>query len=218
MPELPGRPSLDQLRHQARDLLRAAGNGEPNAAARLRALSGRVTLSAAQLALAREYGYRSWPALKAEAERRRQLSKTDVSARLPGSDESGSPDMKDRARVLFGDLIKGRWETMHRDFDVSLRGQADVNGFAEAWARVAGSAGSFEHMDAPSIRQSGDYTRVDVRLTFAAGEAIGQVVFAGDGKIAGVALKYPRRRRLDPRRVRFFVLRNPEVAKLLPAR
>jgi Protein of unknown function (DUF3887) len=218
MPELPDRPNLDQLRRQARELLRAAANGEPDAAARLRAVSERVTLSAAQLALAREYGYRNWPALIAEAERRRQLSETDVSARLPGSDEPGSPDMKDRARVLFGDLIAGRWETVYREFDVSLRGQVDVNRFAEAWARGTDSAGSFEQMGVSSIRQSGDYTRVDVRLTFAAGEALGQVVFARDGKIAGVALKYPRRRWLDPRRVHIFVLRNPEIAGLLPVR
>jgi hypothetical protein len=70
MPELPDRPDLDQLRRQARELLRVADNGEPGAVARLRAVSDRVTLSAAQLAVAREYGYRSWVALKAEVERR----------------------------------------------------------------------------------------------------------------------------------------------------
>jgi hypothetical protein len=70
MSELPGRPNLDQLRHQARDLLRAAAGGEPSALARIRALSERVSLSAAQLAVAREYGFASWPALHAEVERR----------------------------------------------------------------------------------------------------------------------------------------------------
>jgi hypothetical protein len=71
MSELPGRPDLDQLRRQARELLRSATDGQPAARARLRAVSGRLTLSAAQLALAREYGFSSWPALRAEAERRR---------------------------------------------------------------------------------------------------------------------------------------------------
>jgi hypothetical protein len=71
MSGLPDRPDLDQLRRQARELLRAAANGEPNAADRLRAVSPRVTLSAAQLALAREHGFQSWPALKAEVARRR---------------------------------------------------------------------------------------------------------------------------------------------------
>jgi hypothetical protein len=70
MSELPGRPNIDQLRHQARELLRAATGGEPAALARIRAFSDRVSLSAAQLAMAREYGFASWPALHAEVERR----------------------------------------------------------------------------------------------------------------------------------------------------
>ena len=70
MPELPDRPNLDQLRRQARELLRAAADGEPSALTRIRAVSGRVSLSAAQLAVAREYGFASWPVLHAEVERR----------------------------------------------------------------------------------------------------------------------------------------------------
>lgn len=71
MSRLPDRPDLDQLRRQARELLRAAADGEPHAVDRLRVVSPRVTLSAAQLALAREYGFQSWTALKAEVARRR---------------------------------------------------------------------------------------------------------------------------------------------------
>jgi hypothetical protein len=70
MSELPGRPNLDQLRRQARELLRAAADGEPSALTRIRAVSARVSLSTAQLAVAREYGFASWPALHAEVERR----------------------------------------------------------------------------------------------------------------------------------------------------
>jgi hypothetical protein len=92
MSELPERPDLNQLRRQARELLRAAAKGEPAAVARLRAVSERVTLSAAQLAVAREYGYRSWPALKAEAEHRRRLSEAAISVPLPGTDEPGPQD------------------------------------------------------------------------------------------------------------------------------
>ena len=92
MSELPDRPDLNQLRRQARELLRAATDGEPHALTRLRAVSERVTLSVAQLAMAREYGYPSWPELKAEAERRRRLS--EKSARPPsrGRDAQGSLD------------------------------------------------------------------------------------------------------------------------------
>lgn len=89
MPELPDRPDLDQLRRQARELLRAATRDEPSAVARLRAVSERVTLSAAQLAVAREYGYRSWPALKAEVERRRLMTQPARKSPSPGGDEQG---------------------------------------------------------------------------------------------------------------------------------
>lgn len=74
MSRLPDRPDLDQLRRQARELLRAAADDVPHAIDRLRAVSPRVTLSAAQLALAREYGFQSWTALKAEVDRRRPLA------------------------------------------------------------------------------------------------------------------------------------------------
>jgi hypothetical protein len=74
MPELPGRPDVDQLRRQARELQRAAAEREPSAVARLSAVSQQKSLSAAQLAVAREYGFVSWPALRAEAERRRRAA------------------------------------------------------------------------------------------------------------------------------------------------
>lgn len=64
MPELPSRPHLDHLRHEARQLLRAAQAGNPDALRRINAVSQRVNLSAAQLAIARQYGWRSWPALR----------------------------------------------------------------------------------------------------------------------------------------------------------
>jgi hypothetical protein len=71
MAQLPDRPDTDQLRRQARELHRAALAGDARALGRLREVSAGVTLSAAQLAIAREYGFPSWPRLKAEADRRR---------------------------------------------------------------------------------------------------------------------------------------------------
>jgi len=79
MPYLPVRPDLDQLRHQARDLLHPAQRGDPDAVARISAVSGRVILSSAQLALAREYGFASWARLKLEVERRDILNSRDLS-------------------------------------------------------------------------------------------------------------------------------------------
>lgn len=66
---LPVRPDLDQLKHQAKDLLRAIHDGDPAAIAELRthhpeqiAPAG-ARLADAQLALARAYEAPSWPRL-----------------------------------------------------------------------------------------------------------------------------------------------------------
>ena len=78
MQELPARPDLEQLRHQAKDLLRAAKAGDTDALERLRAVSAQTTLASAQLALARGYGFASWPRLKTEVERREILDTGDA--------------------------------------------------------------------------------------------------------------------------------------------
>ena len=72
---LPPRPSLDQLRRRAKELRDAARSGDPAALARITAHTpaarpGTVTLAAAQLAIAREHGYPSWPQLVAEVQAR----------------------------------------------------------------------------------------------------------------------------------------------------
>ena len=74
MSQLPDRPDLDQLRRQARELLRAASAGDAHALSRIGAVSEQVTLSVAQLAVAREYGFPSWPALRTEAAHRRRMA------------------------------------------------------------------------------------------------------------------------------------------------
>jgi ankyrin repeat protein len=66
MSVLPAHADLDQLRHRAKDLLRAGGQ---------------PTLALAQLAVARDHGFASWPRLKAEVERRQILTGGDA-ARL----------------------------------------------------------------------------------------------------------------------------------------
>ena len=78
MTYLPARPDLEQLRHQAMDLLHAATRGEPAALSRLQAVSDRVILASAQLAIAREYGFESWPKLRREVERREVLNSRDL--------------------------------------------------------------------------------------------------------------------------------------------
>jgi hypothetical protein len=77
MPDLPARPDLEQLRHQAKDLLRAAKGGDADAAARIARVSDRMILASAQLAIARAYGFASWPQLKTEVLRREVLDSRD---------------------------------------------------------------------------------------------------------------------------------------------
>ena len=75
MRQLPERPNLEQLRRQAKELHRAAVAGNRSAVRRLRHVSTSTSLSVCQLALARDYGFKSWAQLKAEVERRRAASR-----------------------------------------------------------------------------------------------------------------------------------------------
>src|SRR5215472_17157250 len=74
---LPPNPSLEHLKYQARDLLNALTEGNPEAGARVREFhpkfarmsddeirSSKLSLAGAQLVIAREYGFASWPKLK----------------------------------------------------------------------------------------------------------------------------------------------------------
>lgn len=82
MPLLPVQADLQQLRLQAKDLLSSVKRGDAAAVARLHAVSDHVALSTAQLALAREHGFRSWAQLKLEVERRAILDRADAAGLL----------------------------------------------------------------------------------------------------------------------------------------
>lgn len=81
-PQLPERPNVEQLKRQAKDLLRSAKAGEAEALARFRslpsfgrqrddgALAASVALHDAQSVIARELGFASWPALAEHVEER----------------------------------------------------------------------------------------------------------------------------------------------------
>lgn len=124
------------------------------------------------------------------------------------------PDARHRAHALFGDLIEGRAENVNRELDASLRGHVNMDWFDQARAQ----AGSFERMAALPARQSGGYTMVDVLLTFAAGDALGEVIFDRDGKVAGLGLEYPYPRtpwQGPGKRHGGGAIRNPAIARLM---
>ena len=91
MPTLPAHPNLDQLRHQAKDLLRAATSGDDQALSQIQLVSDHATLASAQLAVARSYGFASWPKLKAEVEARTLdlAEKVDAFRKASMTDGSG---------------------------------------------------------------------------------------------------------------------------------
>jgi len=64
---LPERPSLERLRKEAKDLLRAAREGDATAVSRMQPRKSgepnRTTLARAQQVVARDYGFASWPRL-----------------------------------------------------------------------------------------------------------------------------------------------------------
>jgi ankyrin repeat protein len=136
MTDLPPRPDLGQLHRQAKDLVRAARAGDASAAARIRAVSGRVTLSAAQLAIARQYGFASWPRLKAEVDARSSDLAQKVDAFLEASirDWTGraerllasTPEIAGydfRTAVILGDADRVR-EMLERDPGLATRRDA----------------------------------------------------------------------------------------------
>jgi len=78
---LPSRPNLEQLKNQAKDLLKASHSNDREALRRIRenhpdyantpeteVRALKISLSDAQLVIAREYGFASWPELKAHVE------------------------------------------------------------------------------------------------------------------------------------------------------
>ncbi|MGH3231549.1 MAG: hypothetical protein ACRDOA_23710, partial [Streptosporangiaceae bacterium] len=133
MTDLPARPDLDQLRHQARDLLRNVSAGDRTATGRIRAVSEQMTLAAAQLAVAREYGFASWPRLKAAVEARTADLAQKVDAFLEASmrDWTGrvarllaaTPEIAGydfRTAVVLGDADRVR-EMLRRDPGLATR-------------------------------------------------------------------------------------------------
>ncbi|HKF18871.1 MAG TPA: GNAT family N-acetyltransferase [Candidatus Dormibacteraeota bacterium] len=73
MRQLPSRPDLEQFRHKARELQRAAAPP--------------INLNAAQLAVARDYGFSSWAKLKTEVLRRRAAASAVTVRPVASADE-----------------------------------------------------------------------------------------------------------------------------------
>jgi hypothetical protein len=107
--QLPSQPDLEQLRIQAKELLKAHQAHDPEAirriqeshpqlarASALKVQNTKLRLSDAQLVIAREFGFESWPKLKAHVERRS----------LEGVHEQFMKAFKEDDVALFRKLVK----------------------------------------------------------------------------------------------------------------
>ena len=206
MTDLPPRPDLGQLHRQAKDLLRAARAGAPPAVARIRAVSGRVTLAAAQLAVAREYGFASWPRLKAEVDARGSDLAQTVDAFLEASigDWTGraarmlasTPEIAGydfRTAVVLGDADRVR-ETLERDPRLATRRDARWG-----WTPLHAACGSRWHRLDPARAEG--LTAVAALL-----------LDAGAGPVAGTG---GPRGGWTPLRCAVAGAANPAIARLL---
>jgi hypothetical protein len=96
------------------------------------------------------------------------------------------PGAADRGMVLFADLAAGRWADAGRDFNEKMAGKLGPDGLAAVWAQLAGLIGRLEQTGKPVVYQAGDYTVVDIPLSFEAAERTGRVSFDQEGKVAGL--------------------------------
>jgi hypothetical protein len=154
MPALPGRPDLDQLRRHARELLRAAAANDEQALRRIHVVSQKQTLSAAQLAIAREYGFPSWPKLRAEVLRRQADAEPDadgvaVAKTAPSPGTASSAESAPRswqemrewcARLLESRTGQGVAAWNHRIAAASLQNRADEPAL-RTWLSTEGVTG-----------------------------------------------------------------------------
>lgn len=128
MSQLPEPASLEQLRNQAKDLVRSIRNGDSVSAERVHThlprartlsieqiLTSPLTLTEAQLVVARGYGFPSWPRLKAHVE---SLSPTEQDA-LAAFQSAVRVGDSEAVRALLGrhDYLRSEIDSPWFDFD-----------------------------------------------------------------------------------------------------
>jgi ankyrin repeat protein len=109
---LPEHPDLDQLRRQAKELRDAARSGDPRALDRFARHhptppQTEVTLAAAQLVVARELGFASWPRLKAAVDAEQSTQErvsAFVAASTDGRMRQAADIVRDDPRIARRDL------------------------------------------------------------------------------------------------------------------
>jgi hypothetical protein len=108
-PRLPARPSLEQLRKQAKELLKECQAGEPSAVERFAKISSRTPcLADAQYIIAREYGFEDWTKLKEQVEIMRVSGPVFISSKSPFY----TIDWQDKRINVEGPQMPEDWEAV----------------------------------------------------------------------------------------------------------
>lgn len=113
----------------------------------------------------------------------------------PRTGEPMSASVLPGAGPMAADLLAawsdGRYDEVTPHFDATVSERMPASGLGAAWAQVIGMVGGYKRMGEPLVRQVGDYTVVDIPLTFEAGEMKGRVAFNADGQVAGLFVLRP---------------------------
>ena len=135
---LPARPDLEQYKKQAKELLKSARAGESDALARIRASHAKLApfsddalrdglkLADAQLAMAREHGFESWPRFVHEIEARLgERAPAAVWRTAERAIETGDVPTLDRLLRDHGTMLRGQrpqtswWGGLSPDYSAS---------------------------------------------------------------------------------------------------
>ncbi len=156
MPTLPSRPSLEHLKNQAKALLDEVRSPDREARARFekshpRPEKGKPALADAQLVIAREYGFTSWPRLKTHVEGlMRALNETEKLRRDFAEGDASTRERVRRQRApesrrdLFEDPDPDSTELSENDARVILAGEHGYHN----WLKYE----SFLHLE-PGVRE-----------------------------------------------------------------
>ena len=177
--QLPPNPSFEQLKNQARDLLKAHKGGTPEACLRIQASlrrlrdasedeirNARFSLRDAQSVLAREYGFTSWAKLKAHVEGLQGSTRDRVLQGVSAEDVAravrsmqGDPQQVGTLMVALGQETAG--EVMrylsNREIDAvtqAIAGLAQVS--PEAQDRVLKALPQWLKQDDATVRETGE--------------------------------------------------------------
>lgn len=96
------------------------------------------------------------------------------------------PGAAERAIALFVEYVDGHYDEIRRDFTERMLDAVSTEKLIETWAQVVTYFGAYEGMGEPFARVLNGMTVVDVPLRFEAGDMVGRVAFAPDGKVAGL--------------------------------